>query len=221
MDPKQWIRDVVDSGDGRQRGKTRSGLAKALKRAPSAVNRLLDGDQELKVSDIPAISDYLEVEPPPFHRSRFVPVLGKVAGGSSEAILYGDNGAPLDWVAVPYLGMLAKAALEVEGDSMRGIAGHGYLVFIDKPHRPPTRDQKDKLCVCELPSGQRVVKTLHESRYEGLFDLFSASGDHLLAQRVVWAAEVVNIIPEPAAARLERQSELGDAGEFLKFENLG
>lgn len=220
MDPKQWIRDVVDSGDGRERGKTRAGLARALNRAPSAVNRLLDGDQELKVSDIAAISDYLEVEPPPFHRSRFVPLLGKVAGGNSQAILYGDNGAPLDWIAVPYFGDLARAVLEVEGDSMRGVAGHGFFVFIDRPHAPPTPDQMDKLCVCELGDGQRVVKTLHASRYEGRYDLHSASGEHLIAQTVRWAAEVVNIVPGAAASRLERRSEMGDAGEFLKFENL-
>lgn len=220
MDHKQWIRDVVDSGDGRARGKTRAGLAKALSRAQSAINRLLDGDQALKVSDVAVIAEYLEVEPPTFHRSRYVPLWGKVSGGRNEAVLFGDNGGPIDWIAIPQGGADARGALEVDGDSMRGIAGSGYMVFIGERHEPPTADQVGQLCVCGLPGGQRVVKFLHASKYDSRFDLFSSNDEPMLAQAVDWAAVVTNIVPAPQAGRLARRTEEDDEGIFLKFENL-
>lgn len=216
MDHKQWIRDALSP----HTDKTRAGLAKVLKRSQGVVNRLLDGDQELKVSDVAAIAEYLEVEPPPFHRSRFVPLLGKVAGGRSEAVLYGENGGPIDWIATPFFSRTARAALEVEGDSMRGLAGDGFLVFIGEKREPPTPDQYTQLCVCGLEDGQRVVKFLHQSRYEGRYDLLSSNDGPMLAQGVVWAAVVTNIIPGPQAAQLARGSEVDGDGEFLKFENL-
>lgn len=216
MDEKQWIRDALDSDPA----KNRAGLAKALGRAPSMVTSLLDGPRELKVSEIAAISDYLQVDPPPFHRSRFVPLLGKVAGGHSAAVLFGDNGGPIDWIAVPFRALDARAALEVEGDSMRGLAGNGYMVFIGEKHEPPTADQLDQLCVCGLPDGQRVVKFLHASRYPAKFDLHSSNGEPLLAQNVVWAAVVTAIIPGAQAGQLARRSEGDEDGEFLNFEKL-
>jgi phage repressor protein C with HTH and peptisase S24 domain len=59
MDALQWIRDGLEKP-----GKTRSGLARALDRAPSAVTALLNGQRELKAREIPLIAAYLETEPP-------------------------------------------------------------------------------------------------------------------------------------------------------------
>ncbi|WP_298704583.1 helix-turn-helix transcriptional regulator [uncultured Variovorax sp.] len=219
MDHKQWIRDVVDSGDGQARGINRAGLARVLGRSQSAVNRLLDGDQELKVSDVAKIASYLEVEPPPFHRTAFVPLLGKVAGGRNEAVLFGENGGPVDWIALPARSAPARGALEVEGDSMRGIAGHGFIAFIGEKHAPPTPDQVDQLCVCGLPGGQRVVKFLHSSKYPDRFDLLSSNDEPMLAQAVEWAAIVTNIVPATQAGTLARRSEADDDHVFLNFEN--
>lgn len=42
-------------------GKTKSGLAKALGRQPSAVTALLSGERELKAREIPIIEQYLEI----------------------------------------------------------------------------------------------------------------------------------------------------------------
>jgi hypothetical protein len=220
MDHKQWIRDVVDSGDGQARGKTRAGLARVLSRSQGVVNRLLDGEQELKVSDVAAIADYLEVEPPPFHRSTFVPLLGKVSGGRNEAVLFGENGGPIDWIALPARSVPARGALEVEGDSMRGIAGHGFIAFIGERHTPPTSEQIEQLCVCGLPDGQRVVKFLYASKYVGRYDLHSSNDAPMLAQDVEWAAVVTNIVPASQAGTLARRSEVDDDHIFLNFENL-
>jgi hypothetical protein len=58
-DDLEWIRAGLEKS-----GKTRSGLAAALKRAPSMATALLKGGRQLKASEVQAIADYLEVEPP-------------------------------------------------------------------------------------------------------------------------------------------------------------
>jgi antitoxin component HigA of HigAB toxin-antitoxin module len=47
-------------------GKTRSGLAAALGKAPSAVTDLLQGKRQLKASEIKTVASYLEVAAPSF-----------------------------------------------------------------------------------------------------------------------------------------------------------
>ena len=149
-----------------------------------------------------------------------MPLLGKVAAGNSEAVLYADNGGPIDWIQTPFHSSGAVAALEVEGDSMPGLAEEGFLVFVAERHSPPTPDQLRQLCVCRLTDGRRVVKFLTRSLYGGRYDLKSSDGNHLLAVEVEWAAVVTNIIPSYQAAQLERRSDSDGAELFLKIENL-
>ena len=59
MDEIEWIRAGLEKP-----GKSRSGLAKALGRAPSAVTALLKGARELKAREIAVVAEYLEVEAP-------------------------------------------------------------------------------------------------------------------------------------------------------------
>ena len=54
-----WIRVGL-----KRTGKTRSGLAKALGRSPSAVTDLLNGQRRLRADEIAIVADYLGVEPP-------------------------------------------------------------------------------------------------------------------------------------------------------------
>jgi len=59
MDEIEWIREGL-----KKPGKTKSGLAQALGRAPSAVSALLKGERVLKAREIPKIEQYLEVKAP-------------------------------------------------------------------------------------------------------------------------------------------------------------
>ena len=54
-----WIRKALI-----ETGKTRSGLAKALGRSPSAVTDLLNGSRRLRADEIAIAVEYLGVEPP-------------------------------------------------------------------------------------------------------------------------------------------------------------
>jgi hypothetical protein len=55
----EWIRAGL-----RSTGKTRSGLAKALGRSPSAVTNLLNGHRRLRADEIAIVAEYLGIEPP-------------------------------------------------------------------------------------------------------------------------------------------------------------
>ena len=54
-----WIKSGLT-----KQGKTKSGLAAALGRAPSAVTSLLQGTRELKAGEVEVVAKYLGVEPP-------------------------------------------------------------------------------------------------------------------------------------------------------------
>ena len=54
-----WIREGL-----KEKRKTRSGLAKALGRSPSAVTDLLNGSRRLRAEEIAVAAEYLGVEPP-------------------------------------------------------------------------------------------------------------------------------------------------------------
>ena len=54
-----WIRAGL-----KHTGKTRSGLAKALGRSPSAVTDLLNGHRRLRADEIAIVAEFLGIEPP-------------------------------------------------------------------------------------------------------------------------------------------------------------
>src|ERR1700687_839027 len=95
-----WIREGL-----RQTRKTRSGLAKALGRSPSAVTDLLNGSRRVRAEGISIAPEYLGVEPPrlvgggrPAHPTGRVPLVGYVGAGAI-AHFYADGQGPFD--AVP------------------------------------------------------------------------------------------------------------------------
>ena len=97
-----WIRDAL-----RETGKTRSGLAKALGRSPSAVTDLLNGSRRLRADEIAIAAAYLGVEPPrlvgggrqPSQQAK-VPLVGYVGAGAI-AHFYADGQGPFDDVTAP------------------------------------------------------------------------------------------------------------------------
>lgn len=214
MDVVEWIREGL-----KKPGKQKQGLAAAMGVPRNAVTDLLAGRRKLFATEIAPAAAYLEVEPPPFHRSRFVPVMGRGRAKVDDDGLFADTDEPIDWIAVTFGDDVSKFALEVEGDSMKGVAGDGWLVFFDEPHCPPTQDQHNEMCVVRLASGQTLVKFLRPSRYPGLFDLESSNAPALLAQEVVWAAIVETIATSRQAAKLLRMSEVTENPNFLKIDN--
>ncbi len=86
----EWIRAGL-----KRTGKTRSGLAKALGRSPSAVTDLLNGQRRLRADEIAIVADYLGVEPPRLlgggpPRPPETQLIGSAgAGATTEGMNYG------------------------------------------------------------------------------------------------------------------------------------
>src|SRR6202789_3696644 len=90
-----WIRKALV-----ETGKTRSGLAKALGRSPSAVTDLLNGSRRLRAEEIAIAVEYLGVEPPRLvgggrapPRDGRVPLVGYVGAGAA-AHFYAEGHGP-------------------------------------------------------------------------------------------------------------------------------
>ena len=112
-----WIRAGL-----KRTGKTRSGLAKALGRSPSAVTDLLNGHRRLRADEIAIVSDYLGIEPPRLIgggplRPPKAPLIGYVGAGAI-AHFYADGQGPFDEVDAPIDAKPATVAVQIRGHSL-------------------------------------------------------------------------------------------------------
>ena len=102
-----WIRVGL-----KRTGKTRSGLARALGRSPSAVTDLLNGHRRLRADEIATVSDYLGIAPGPlnialstrfpytgFHAKLHPEILTVHAAGGADMIKAAVQAAPETIVA--------------------------------------------------------------------------------------------------------------------------
>jgi transcriptional regulator with XRE-family HTH domain len=190
-----WIRKALLAT-----GKTRSGLAKALGRSPSAVTDLLNGSRRLRAEEIAVAANYLGVEPPRFLGGRasppsgaVVPVVGFVGAGA-EAHFYADAQGPFDEVAAPNGAGVNTVAVQVRGHSL-GALFDNWLVFYDDVHDPPGDDLVAKMCVCGLSDGRILIKSLKRSQIAGLWTLLSNVEPPIYDVSLDWAAPVRTMQP--------------------------
>ena len=130
-----WIRIGL-----KRTGKTRSGLARALGRSPSAVTDLLNGHRRLRADEIATVSEYLGIEPPRLigggpPRPPSAPLIGYVGAGA-VAHFYADGQGPFDDVDAPLDSKPTTVAVQIRGHSL-GVLFDNWLVFYDDIHNPP------------------------------------------------------------------------------------
>jgi transcriptional regulator with XRE-family HTH domain len=190
-----WIRQALIAT-----GKTRSGLAKALGRSPSAVTDLLNGSRRLRAEEIAVVVDYLGVEPPrlvgggrtPPPGAR-VPLVGFVGAGA-QAHFYADGQGPFDEVAAPDAASAKTVAVQVRGHSL-GALFDNWLVFYDDVRDPPGDDLVSRMCVCGLADGRVLIKSLKRSQIAGLWILLSNIEPPIYDVALDWAAVVREMRP--------------------------
>ena len=156
-----WIRSGL-----KRTGKTRSGLAKALGRSPSAVTDLLNGHRRLRADEIAIVSDYLGIEPPRLvgggpPRPPRAPLVGYVGAGA-VAHFYADGQGPFDEVDAPIDAKPTTVAVQVRGHSL-GALFDNWLVFYDDVRNPPDDSLVGRMCVCGLSDGRVLIKALKRS----------------------------------------------------------
>jgi transcriptional regulator with XRE-family HTH domain len=186
----EWIRKALI-----QTGKTRSGLAKALGRSPSAVTDLLNGSRRLRAEEIAIVADYFGVEPPrllgggrsPPANAR-APLVGFVGAGA-QAHFYADAQGPFDEVTAPDESSANTVAVQVRGHSL-GALFDNWLVFYDDVRDPPGDDLLGHMCVCGLSDGRVLIKALKRSQIAGLWTLLSNIEPPIYDVALEWAARV-------------------------------
>jgi len=190
-----WIRAALD-----ETGKTRSGLARALGRSPSAVTDLLNGRRRLRADEIAIAATYLGVEPPrligggraPPIRST-VPLVGHVGAGAI-AHFYADGQGPFDEVGAPDAASAKTVAVQIRGHSL-GALFDNWLVFYDDVREPPGDDLVGRMCVCGLADGRVLIKALKRSQIAGLWTLLSNAEPPIYDVALDWAALVREMRP--------------------------
>lgn len=166
---KEAIMDIEWIVEGLKKpGKTRSGLAKAIGRAPSAVTALLKRERDVKVREVEVIARYLEVEPPagmllagtePTIRTAFI--IGEVAGGVWTEPVIEFEKVPAHVVVDEKWPEDAVFVLRVRGNSINRQARDGDLVLCLDIHAAP-RDFKDGdwVIIERVDSSQRIETTV-------------------------------------------------------------
>lgn len=134
-----------------------------------------------------------------------VPIVGVAGAGPGGTVLFNNGDGELgEAPAIPGLSDMT-VAVEVSGDSMRGTAENGWLIYFDKRYDPPGEAHLGELCVVGLVDGRVLIKWLHRGRAPGLFDLESTTAPTMRDVSVEWAAVVTAIIPRrPRGARMPR-----------------
>jgi len=190
-----WIRDGL-----KQTRKTRSGLAKALGRSPSAVTDLLNGSRRLRAEEIAIVAAYLEIEPPrlvgggrPAHPTGKVPLVGFVGAGAI-AHFYADGQGPFDEVPAPHSASPNTVAVQIRGHSL-GALFDNWLVFYDDIHEFPGDALIGRMCVCGLADGRVLIKALKRSQIAGLWTLLSNTEPPIYDVALDWAAIVREMRP--------------------------
>ena len=131
-----------------------------------------------------------------------VKVIGRVGANPDGQVLFANGQESGDLVPLPPGGTERAVALEVRGHSMRGWADDGSLIYFEEQHSQPTPDMVGYPVVCELESGEVLVKRLLKGDRPGVFDLESIAGPTISNARIKWVAEVTAVIPPRAARRI-------------------
>ena len=186
----EWIRKGLA-----KKGKTQTGLARAMNIAHSQISRLLSGDRQLKAREIPVIAAYLE-ELPPSGPTRKIRITGYVAAGAEIFELQEDeNETDLNEVDAPPGATEDMVAVEVRGDSLPGYAEDAWVVYYRNRKENPDDSMIGKLCVVWLPDGKQLIRKLYPGREPGLFNLLSTTSEPMFDTTVKWAARVEFIAP--------------------------
>ena len=164
-----WIRTGL-----RHAGKTRTGLAKALGRSPSAVTDLLNGHRRLRADEIGVVSEYLGIEPPRLIGGGSRPLAPKApligyVGAGAVAHFYSDGQGPFDEVDAPYDAKPETVAVQVRGHSL-GALFDNWIVFYDDIRNSPDDSLVGRMCVCGLADGRVLIKALKKSPPTGLWN---------------------------------------------------
>jgi transcriptional regulator with XRE-family HTH domain len=191
----EWIRAGL-----KHTGKTRSGLAKALGRSPSAVTDLLNGHRRLRADEISLVAEYLGVEPPRLIGGGGKPLAPKAplvgyVGAGAVAHFYAEGQGPFDEVDAANDSGPQTVALQVRGHSL-GPLFDNWIMFYDNVRTTADEIAIGRLCVCGLFDGRVLIKGVKKSQATGQWNLLSNTEPPIYDVNLDWAAPVREMRPK-------------------------
>lgn len=132
----------------------------------------------------------------------FAPVIGRVGADPSGALLFATGEAPGELAPLPPGAAERAVALRVSGQSMRGLADDGALIYFEDQRPVPTPDMLGHVLVVETDGDEVLVKRLLRGSQPGLYDLESLDAPPRTDVRLRWAAHITAIIPPHQARRI-------------------
>lgn len=194
------------------RGLTLEQLADAIGMSHQNLGRIERGLVPLGEEHLTALANALDIDPADLFRDpedrggqRYVRIIGRAGADTEGRLIQSDADADYDMVPAPPTGDPDAVALWIVGDSMRGVAADGSLVYIRDQRNPPTPDMIGYHCVAELEDGRVLFKRLLRGPEANVYMLESQAGPPIEA-RLRWAAEPTAIIPPKEARRIVRRA---------------
>ncbi|MBB2973978.1 hypothetical protein [Mesorhizobium sp. RMAD-H1] len=142
---------------------------------------------------------------PDDNKPKTVPITGMAGAGPDGTVLFATGDSNFGEITAPVNSTPTTEALEVKGDSMRGIANDGWIITYDEK-QPPNEDHMGEPCVCWLEDDRVLVKIPFPGRGPGLFDLESANAPTMRDVPVRYFALITNIVPRRAARKFIKRN---------------
>lgn len=181
--------DIDDIRRGLEKaGKSKSGLAAALGRQPSAVTALLKGERELKAREIAVVARYLELDMPQPGEVRIMGYVGAGAVIDPEAEQVPPDG--LATVTLPFPVPDDVIGLEVRGDSMLPRYEDGDVIVVYREMRRDIENFFGEEAVVRTRDGARYLKTITRGKARGTVTLLSFNARPIENVKFDWIGEI-------------------------------
>lgn len=136
---------------------------------------------------------------------RMIPIVGKAGAGPEGTVLFAASDSNFGEIEAPLDAAPGTEALEVEGNSMYGVANHGWILFYEEKEAP-SAEHMGELCVCWLEDERVLVKYPYPGREPGLFNLESVNAPPMRDVPVRYFSVITDIKTRRAAQRFIRRN---------------
>lgn len=117
-----------------------------------------------------------------------------MVGAGSDMILYAEGNETGEMVSAPANATPTTVAVRIRGDSMGKLLA-GWYAYYDEARQLHPRDLIGRQCVVGLKDGRVMLKLLEKGQKPKRFDLWSQTQAPIYDAEILWAAEVIALLP--------------------------
>jgi repressor LexA len=180
-------------------GKSKGGLAEAMGVRAGAVSEILSGIRLVKASEVPIITEYLELNR--------VPIMGRIGAG---AVIEPDTEqVPPDGlgdIELPFPLSGETIAFEVAGDSMLPKYENGDVIVVYQDQRHPLSSFYGEEAAVRLKSGERYLKTIERGKAPNVVNLKSFNAKPINGVKLDWIGEICLMLPKAQIERMRSKT---------------